>query len=445
MSLALERQMARWYPLINHPVQQALVEAVPSGVRFPVVPAGRRSGKTERFKRFLAREALRNSGEMYFAGAPTYGQAKKIFWDDLKKLTLSATHPKRPSESDLKIFMPNETEIHIIGFDKPERFEGVPWTGGGIDEIANIKPDAWQLNILPALNTVSPERPDFRAWCWLIGVPDGLNHYYDMAEYAKSCVDPDWRCFHWKSSDILPDDVIEAAKRQMGAKQYRQEYEGSFETVTGKIYEDYGAENYTTEKIQPHEQLHWSHDQNFTPLSSSIAVIRGGNPINRADCKVFFLDEIVLESAISRQSAEEFIEKYKAHKNKHVMIYGDPAGRQGEKHGHASDYTDIEDVLRLNGWTFNRRVNKAAPAIKDRQNSVRAMICNAKGERRLFVNPQTAKYCHKGLSTVQVKKGSSFIEEQTDYQHITTAIGYFIDREFPTVRRISSVEQVSIY
>ena len=56
--LLLERQQARWYPLKDHPVQLRLLRAVDDGVRFPIVPAGRRSGKTERAKRFLARQAL---------------------------------------------------------------------------------------------------------------------------------------------------------------------------------------------------------------------------------------------------------------------------------------------------------------------------------------------------------------------------------------------------
>jgi hypothetical protein len=130
---------------------------------------------------------------------------------------------------------------------------------------------------------------------------------------------------------------------------------------------------------------------------------------------------------VSRQAAIEFVEKYQAHKNKLVYIYGDPAGRAGEKHGHKSDYVEIEDYLRLHGWRFERRVSPAAPAIKDRQNAVRAKILNAAGEVSLFVNPKVAKYCHKGLSTVQVKSGSSFQEDQTNkFQHITTAIGYFI-------------------
>ncbi|MGB1388662.1 MAG: terminase large subunit domain-containing protein [Paracoccaceae bacterium] len=432
MSLQLNRQAVRWYPLIDIPEQVRLKDEV---VRFKVVPAGRRSGKTERAKRYVAKQAMKNAGELYFCAAPTRDQVKKIFWDDMKALTFSASHAKAPSESDLKIFMPNGSEIHMIGLDKPQRIEGIPWTGGVIDEIADVKEDAWQANILPALNTVSPLRPDYRAWCWLIGVPDGLNHYYEMYQYALTANDPEWAGYHWKSSEILPPDVIASAKRVMSSKQFRQEFEASFETASGRIYEDYGPGNYTGEEIHPHEQLQWMHDQNFTPLSSAIGVVRADD--------LFLLDEIVLTSAVSRQSAVEFVERYKDHDNKNVRIYGDPAGRAGEKHGHASDYTEIEDVLRSAGWTFSRRVAKAAPAIKDRQNAVRAKICNAAGDRSLFVNTTKAPMCHKGLATVQLQKGSTFQEDQrNESQHITTAIGYMVHREWPIDR--NSITQTAL-
>jgi hypothetical protein len=420
----LKKQLARWYDLKSHPVQNALMNAVEDGVRFPVVPAGRRSGKSCRAKRFIVKQAMYNKGEKYFVAAPTYNQAKKIYWDDLKLLSISCMHPKQPSETELKIYMPNGSEIHVIGLDKPQRFEGINWSGGIIDEIADVKEDALEYNIMPALDTVDPTRPYYRPWCWFIGVPDGLNHFYDMAEYAKSGNDKNWKLFHWKSTEILPEDVIEAAKRRMSPKQFNQEYCASFETASGKIYEDYSRNNYTDERIFKHEELHWSHDQNFTPLSSTVAVLRNKN--------IYFLDEIVLESAVSRQSALEFVEKFKDHINKKVYIYGDPAGRSGEKHGHKSDYTEIETVLRQAGWNFERRVKKAHPAIKDRQNAVRALILNANGDIRLYVNPKTANWTNKGLSTVQLQLGSSFQEDQRNkYQHITTAIGYIVDYLYP--------------
>jgi hypothetical protein len=426
VSTITKREMDRWYPLIDHPVQLSLVGAVGRGVRFPVVPAGRRSGKTERFKRFMAKTGMANPGEIYFIGAPTRDQVRTIYWEDMKLLCFASICKRPPSETRLTIYLNNGTQIRLIGLDKPQRIEGTFWSGGGIDEIADIKPEAWEANIRPALDTFNPTRPGYKAWCWLIGVPDGLNHYYEMAQYAENANDPEWECFHWKSSEILPAETIAAAKRQMSKKQYQQEYEADFVGATGRIYEDYNKANHTNETIQAHEQLMWMHDQNFTPLSSAIGVRRNEGK------DLYLLDEIVLISAVSKQSAVEFVDKFKDHFNKHVIIYGDPAGRAGEKHGHASDYTDIENVLRANGWTFERKVKNAAPAIKDRQNAVRAKICTADNVISLYVNPVTAKYCDKGLATVQLQKGSTFQEDQTNqYQHITTAIGYCIDVEWP--------------
>lgn len=414
-----KKSLDRWYPLIEHPVQRALVN---DKCRFKVVPAGRRSGKTERAKRFVVRETMREPGP-YFIGAPTRDQVKRIYWNDMKLLAFATVPGVHVSESELTIKYPHGGSVSLIGLDQPQRIEGTFWKGGVIDEYADCRPGAWEENISPALDTFDPTNPGYRAWCWLIGVPEGLNHYYDLAEYARTSGDPDWKLYTWKSIDILPTDVIQAAKRRMSLRQFRQEYEASFETAAGRIYEDYSDKNYTAETIKPHEQLLWFHDFNFTPMSSGIGV--------RRDKSLYILDEIILTSATARQSAIEFVERYKTHKNREVIVYGDPAGRAGEKHGHASDYTDIEEVLRQNNWKVTRKVKLAAPAIKDRQNAVRAKIMNAAGETTLYINTLKAPYSHKGLATVQTKQGSTFIEEVSDFQHITTAIGYCVDYEWP--------------
>lgn len=419
-----------WYPLIDHPVQ---IELITTDVRFPLVPAGRRSGKTERFKRKLVKSANTVPG-MYFAAAPTHAQAKKIFWKDLKTLSFSFLHPRRPSETELIIFFPNGSEIHVIGLDKPERIEGIPWAGGGIDEFANIKAKSWHENILPALNTVHPLRPGYLAWCWLLGVPDGLNHYYDLCEEADNGISEDYEVFTWFSADILDQlhpGLLDEQRKIMSPRQFRQEYEASFESATGRIYEDYGKHNKTQETIAPHEQLLWMHDFNFTPLSSAVGVVRDQDDL-------YLLDEVVLESAVARQSAEEFCEKYKDHQNKKLLLFGDPAGRAGEKHGHASDYVAMEQVLKEKGWEVTRKVKKKAPAIVARQNAVRAKVKSASGHTSLFVNPALAKYCDKGLATAQVMEGSSFQEKVTDFQHITTAIGYCVEHKWPVRHIIES-------
>ena len=49
----------------------------------------------------------------------------------------------------------------------------------------------------------------------------------------------------------------------------------------------------------------------------------------------------------------------------------------------------------------------------DGQNSLRARILNAMDEINFFVNPSICKYTDKGLSTTQLKNGSSFQEEDS--------------------------------
>jgi hypothetical protein len=425
-----DKCLSRWYQLIDHPVQYELVN---DDIRFKVVPAGRRSGKTERAKRYVVREAMRVPGP-YFVAAPTRDQVKRIYWNDLKLLSFSYVFEDKPRETDLIINFPNGSTISLIGLDQPQRMEGVFWIGGIIDEIADVKPTAWAENISPALDTYNPLTPDYRAWCWLIGVPDGYNHYFDMAELGNNPDIQDWKTYTWKSSDILPDEVIASAKSRMSLRQFQQEYEAAFSNATGRIYEDYCDQNYTSEKIYPHEQLLWYHDFNFTPLSSGIGVRRGDD--------IYLLEEIILQSAVAQQSATEFVERYKAHNNKHVIIYGDPAGKVGEKHGHQSDYTAIEGVLRENGWKYTRCVRPSTRSIKDGQNAVRAKIANAEGKVSLYCNQHTAPYTHKSLLTGQLKSGSTFLEEDAEYQHIGTAVRYMIDYIWPVIDYMPKTQQV---
>ncbi len=423
----------RWYELVDIPGQLALIH---DDIRFKIAAAGRRSGKTERAKRFIVKQAMKNPYSHYFVAAPTINQVKRIYWTDLKLLSFSSILPRKPSETELIIYFPNGSTIELIGLDKPQRIEGTFWSGGVVDEIADCKETAWPEHISAALDTVHPRRPNYRAWCWIIGVPDGLNHYYDLAEYARLSGDPDWKLYEWMSSEILPLDVIEAAKRRLSPRQFRQEYEASFETASGKVYSDFSQDNVTSMELSPSDQIMWMHDFNYTPMSSAIGV--------RRQDSLHLVDEIVLESAVSRQSAMEFVERFESHENKNVVIYGDPAGKAGEKHGHASDYTEMEQVLREYNWEVVRKVKAAAPAIRDRQNAVRAKVRNAANEISLFVNPKKCVYAYKGMSTTQIKEGSTFLEDDSPYQHITTAIGYCVDYEWPiTMKKEFKVDKPS--
>lgn len=140
----------RMYPLRPHPVQLALVQ---SPARFKMVPAGRRSGKTERAKRRLIKalfdchpwsvsykkpefNGVTWDDPHYFAAAPTRDQAKRIWWADLKRM-IHKDYVRSISESELTITTKWGASLSVVGLDKPERMEGSPWDGGVIDEFAS--------------------------------------------------------------------------------------------------------------------------------------------------------------------------------------------------------------------------------------------------------------------------------------------------------------------
>lgn len=380
------------------------------------------SYKTEIAKRIIIETALHTPGE-YFIAAPTIPQVRLIYWEDIKRMSFPSMQKLQPKETSLVRPFDNGSTIHLLGMEKPKRFEGPYWTGGILDEFAYFKEEAWSESIRPALDTEVPGMP--KPWCIILSKPNGLNHFYERYQYALSGQDPNWEAFEWTSEDVLSLEAIIAAKQELSLRQYKQEYLGEFVTATGRIYDEYCEKNYTSETIQDTETLHYFCDFNYTPMSHGIAVVRNN--------WVYVLDEVILEGAKGYMNVMEFCERYKTHKNKTVYLYGDSSGSNGAKHGLDSEYSLMKEEFRKNGWNVTQRVKAANPAIKDRQNAVNALICNALGERKLFVNPAKAIYMSKGLLTTVFKKGSTFIEEQAnnDYQHITTALGYFVDHQWP--------------
>src|SRR5690606_27340915 len=133
--------------------------------------------------------------------------------------------------TDLSIRFYNGAEVQVGGMEKPERWEGRPIDGAMLDEYANMKPDAWGKHIRPGLSTKGRE-----GWAWLIGVPEGRNHYWELYKRAKDGDDPTWSAHHWPSKLIVSPEEIEAARRELDPLTFEQEYEGSFVNFAGRAY-----------------------------------------------------------------------------------------------------------------------------------------------------------------------------------------------------------------
>lgn len=432
----------RYYPLKPLPEQMRLIH---SPARFKVVPAGRRSGKTERAKRKLVRSALEETvwpDARFFAGAPTRDQAKRIYWEDLKRLSPPWAIAGRPSESELTIKYINGASISVVGMDKPERIEGSPWNGGILDEFGNMKATAWAANVRPSLS-------DRRGWCWLIGVPEGRNHYYDIAEFAQSGVDEDWAYFHWISADILPASEIEAAKRELDELTYLQEYEASFLNFQGRVYYTFDRSLNTSTKVEydPSLDLIFCFDFNVSP---GVAVVAQESPkLPNGIPGTAVVGEVYIPSNSNTVAVCNRLIKDWGHHKREVWCYGDATGGAGGSAKVAgSDWELIAKTLRpVFGDRLHFSVPSANPAERTRVNSVNTRVKSGDGTVRLMINPGKAPRLVKDFEGVRVLQGGSGeIDKKIDASltHISDAAGYYVVRKFPVNDRGAMVRDINL-
>lgn len=391
----------RWDDLRNHLIQYILMnlwvyfgDMIP---RFFIIPSGRRSGKTEIAKRKLVMEATTTRTKWdvnyYFAAAPTRPQASDIYWEDLKALT-KPWWSKTPSETKLAIYTicdGIESEIRVVGLDVPARIEGRPWNGGILDEFGNMKPTAWDENIFPAL-------ADRSGWCWLIGVPErGKLHYKAKALYATDGVipvsshnsgslvrskdHPNWAYAHWFSSDILPEEEIQEAKETLDLLTFQQEFEGAFNQEGGQLYYAFHRDlvNDDVAKIDPDEMLYLTCDFNKTPMAWSVAqtdTLRGKKRLK-------IVDQVVIpHDAKTQRTALAFVDKFKGHRNKYVIVTGDASNDFESIRDFTTDYIIIRETLKAHKWKVILKVPAGNPNINNRVNIANSLM----EHRRCFIN-----------------------------------------------------------
>lgn len=209
-------------------VSQLAIHSALDHNRFVVVVAHRRMGKTVSALNHLIKAAVQNDKESprYAYIAPTYTQAKRVAWDYLLKYTqpLGAT----ANHSELRVDFWGR-RISLYGSDNFDSLRGQYFDGVVLDEIGDQDPRIWNEIIRPAL-------ADRQGWALFIGTPKGANHFKDLRDRAGE--EPGWASLEFKASDtqLIPQDELAAAKREMGQDKYNQEFECSFNAAVEGAY-----------------------------------------------------------------------------------------------------------------------------------------------------------------------------------------------------------------
>lgn len=395
-----------------------------SKARFRTIVAGRRWGKTHWTCIELCFAAARRKKQKCWYVAPTYSMAKQIAWEKLKEICPKDWLAKAPNETSLTITLKNGSTIALKGADRPDTLRGVGIHFLVMDEYQDMKPDVW--------TALRPTLSDTKGRCVFIGTPKSFNHLYEMFKRgqpnASGKKNPQWDSWQFKTADspFIPDSEIEAAREDMDAKTFRQEYEASFESMSGRVYYDFDRTvNVRTCPFDPSLPVLIGQDFNVDPMSSVILQIHGQ--------EVWATGELSLRSSSTEDVCRELTTEYGWEIRDKATVYPDPAGNSRQ---HARGDSDIQ-IFRE--WGFQRILfRKKHPPVRDRIASVNRLICDAAGNRRLFVDPSCVKLI-ESFEQLIYKDGTNDPDKSLGVDHMSDAIGYPLEFEFPIKRQAKPV------
>lgn len=260
------------------------------------------------------------------------------------------------------------------------------------------------------LSATNPGDPDHPAYEYFIQSKNPLRHVY----YSITSDNP-----------FLPKTYIDGLRETMSPREARRMLYGEWlELSRDVIYSSYTSDkNYKDEakEINPNYPIDMFFDFNIAsgkPMSGGI-----GQYINGI---YNVIKTFIIHGARTQDILDE-MDDYGVFKFKDTLyrVFGDAAGKNRDTRSKRSDYDIIKDYLR-NIVPYEMKVPASNPALRKRHNLVNAMCLNDKNQIRLLIY-KDAKDADKGMRLTKLLEGSNYVEnDRFEFQHITTAIGYWI-------------------
>jgi hypothetical protein len=391
------------------PLSLAQSQIVEAPQRFKVVVAGRRFGKTHLAIRELCRYARLPDQTVWYV-APTYKQAKMIAFKALKRKLTELRWAKKINETELSFELKNGSTIALKGADNYDSLRGIGLDYLVLDEFADIDQEAWTETLRPTL-------ADREGGALFIGTPKGMNWAHDLFTAAIDYPD-EWRSFQFttiEGGNVKPEEV-EAARRSLDERTFRQEFEATFETFSGRIFYSFDrANNVRAWQGELPHNLHIGMDFNVDNNSAVIAVRVSQDVLH-------IIDEIKLMGSNTDEMVFELKTRFP---QSNITVYPDPAG--ASRKTSAGGRTD-HSILRTAGFTV--KAPNSHNAVRDGINAVNARLKSSTGIINLFVDPR-CKYTIESLEKHTYKPGSSVPDKDSGFDHFSDAIRYMVDYLFP--------------
>jgi hypothetical protein len=375
--------------------------------RFKVLIAGRRSGKTWYDNYKLIERASAKPGSLNWYIGPVLDDARELMYEPCLDMLVGGLL-RSHNATRLELVLANGSHIRGLSADKAKRGRGVDFCV--LDEFATWDSFeyVWQQEVRPAL-------ADRQGEALFSTTPLGLNHAYDLFMLGMSG-NEEWASYTWTTlqGGQVPASEVQAARTILDPRVFRQEFEASFETLQGRVYDNFDR----TESVEPVDdtgaELYVGMDFNVNPMSAVIAV--------RAADEAHIIDSLEIMTSNTEEMAAELRARYP---DRTVIACPDPTGRARKTVAPVS----VTDFTILERHGFEVRAPRKAPPVVDRVNNTQSMLLSGDGRRRVKVHPRCGKLI-RGLDGLTYKEGTSQIDKASGLDHITDALGYLLWSEW---------------
>jgi hypothetical protein len=403
--------------LVLHAGQQAVHR---DRTRFRVVVAGRRWGKTQLARAELIVRALARDGRYWYV-APTFKDAKDIFWADLKAAIDWSWLAEKPNETELRVLLRSGGEIRLFGADDPDSLRGRGLRFVVLDEFADMKPEAWTQALRPAL-------ADYRAPALFIGTPRSFNHFHALYERGQDPTRPHWSSWQFRTIEnpFIDPDEIEEAKADADARTFRQEYEASFETLSGRAYYAFArAHNVSTVALDPNLPACLFFDFNVDPATAGIGQRQGDHAAVYREVRLTHRGGEATRATALR--VRDLLREVGHHGQ--VRVYGDATGKSAKTTGPA-DHAVIRDVFPTARLVYLRgEPARERPRVGRQCASANRWRCH----HRLVVDPSCTGLIADLEQVIYAANGELDKKSNPMLTHHSDGLGYWIAKDFPIV------------
>lgn len=324
---------------------------------------------------------------------------------------------------DKKITLSNGSEILFKGLDDPEKFKSLNLHWAEIEEASQISDNSFKQLLARLRNTnIKPEWKNFKyrlfghtnpqpnkGWIWKRFVENPKENYRLIIAPTSENV-------------FLPEHFVESMRDEYDPEYYRINVLGEFGNYSsGLVVKNFTSENERETEYNKNLPIILCCDFNVDPMCWEIA--------HKDDENFYFFDELAIENTSTQACIEEFIRRYPDHRAP-IVICGDASGDWRNAAAEATNYMIIRNALISKGYEVEFRLRNFNPPVLRRIQAFNARVCNAKGERHIFVHPKKCKWLMHNIYNLMFKEGTSIVDVPTSKQIKNDRESKFLEHPF---------------